>query len=94
MSAETRPRMSEADGPDYRYIEAVVRSLGDFRAGPQVQLVRNYERNTHTKTEQEKIGEACLRGLVGSVKSAAFLVKATRKKTGWRIKFFIHERTA
>ena len=58
-------------------------------------VIRPEQRKTHpSRNQAEQVGLACLRGLGSHFVRVGFAVRQTRRKTGWRLLFFVVERLA
>lgn len=80
-----------------RQIEKFIRI--DVEAGRSRQawswVIRPEQRKTHpSRIQAEQVGLACLRGLGSGFERVGFVVRQTRRKTGWRLLFFVAGRPA
>ena len=78
-------------------IEKFVRSdleSGRFREA-WFWVIEPEQRKTHSSCNQaEQVGLACLRGFGADFERVGFVVRQTRRKTGWRLLFFVTDQPA
>ena len=85
--------LREYSGQIEKFIRSDVRS-GRFRE-VWLWVIEPEQRKTHSSRKQaEQVGLACLRGLGDDFERVGFVVRQTRKRTGWRLLFFVTDQPA